>query len=349
MFPRWEQNPYLTILYLAAEADGWYIDGGVSFATLASDVAGLRRGDVFHVQWTSPVTAGAADLGDALARADRFERLLEDLRRRGVHVLWTVHNSVAHDTPFEDAELRVNAALARWCTRVIQLHDQTRSSLLPTTDLPADRIVTLTHCSYAGIYPEQPSAEDARRLIGCPEGVPTVGLIGQLRPYKGVDVLLEAAGLAARKLEDLVVLLAGRTEPEQVAQIDALLPPSVQVLRHHDFLDPGDITAWYQASNVIALPYRRILNSGSALLAATVGRPVILPDDTPLRAVYADEPWVDFYDAGSPTASLAEAIVCRATGDAVVEQSARDFAAGWTPYDMSRAFLRFLDGLEVEA
>ncbi|MDO7869179.1 glycosyltransferase [Nocardioides jiangxiensis] len=350
VFPRWEQNPYLTLLYLAAEAAGWEILGSVGVPGLTNAVAErLQSGDVVHVHWTAPITRDAATLEDAMERVQAFDDLLGRARAAGVHVLWTVHNELAHDTPFVEAELALNEVLGRRASRVIQLHDRTADFVAPGTRLPREKLVTIRHASYAGVYPELPSREEARELLGVPAGVPTVGLVGQLRPYKGVDLLLEAAGIAAKTLPELTVLLAGRTDPDQVAVIDALVPANVWVVRHHDFLPDEEIGAWIQASNVLALPYRRILNSGSALLAATLARPVILPDDTPLVDVYAGQPWVASYPAGEGAAeALAEQLVRLAPGDAAREKAARDFAWDYTPYDMSREFLRLLDQLEDE-
>jgi beta-1,4-mannosyltransferase len=347
-FPRWNLNPYLTQLYLASEADGWEIDGCVGFDALTSAVGRgvLRRGDVLHVHWTATVTAGVASREEAMARVARFDRLLRSVREKGVHVLWTVHNELAHDTEYPEVEIAIAQSLCRHADLVIQLHDRTRAHLADSYELPADRLVTLRHSSYAGIYPSLPDRDLARDQLGVPRGVPTVGLIGRLRPYKGVDVLLDAVRIAAQSLPDLTVLLAGQTPPDHVAAIEAMLPEGVRVIRHHTFLDAADIGTWLQASNVIALPYRRVLNSGSALMAATLGRPVIIPDDTPLAEVYAGEAWVEPYAASDGVEDLARAIVRLAPGDPVREQAALDFAASYTPYDMSRDFLRILDGLE---
>lgn len=347
LFPLATENPYLMMCTLAAEAAGWQTEGDRYVDRLAAAVdERLGAGDVVHINWTAHVTAKAAALDEAMANVERFERILERARAKGVHVLWTVHNEFAHDAQFVEAEQAVIAALIRWSTRIIQLHDRTREHLARSYDLPADRLVTLRHASYAGIYPAAPSAEDARRALGVPLGVPTVGLVGQIRPYKGVDVLLAAAAVAARTLSDLTVLIAGRTSREQLLEIEAMLPEGVTVVRNHEYLDDADIAHWIQAANVIALPYRRILNSGSALLAATLGRPVVLPDDSPLVRVYADQPWVASYSVSpDPVGSLAEQLVRLAPGDPALEAAALDFAASYTPYDMSRDYLRLLEAL----
>ncbi|WP_301115053.1 hypothetical protein, partial [Microbacterium sp.] len=95
-FPAWEGNPYLGMLSLAAEAAGWRISGHKGMPGLLAEVPQLGAGDVVHVHWTSPITAGAASSSIAAARRIEFRNLLLELRTRGVVLLWTVHNEIAH-------------------------------------------------------------------------------------------------------------------------------------------------------------------------------------------------------------------------------------------------------------
>lgn len=346
LFPAWRSNPYLMMNTLAAEAAGWGVEGGRRLEELVEGAAGLGRGDVLHVHWTAPVTAHAADLAEAERNMAVFDEVLEGVRNRGADILWTVHNEITHDAPYEAVEIHIAESLVRWSSRVIQLHDRTAHHLERSYTLPADRLVTLRHASYAGLYPVPPDRVTARKVLGIDADVPTVGLIGQIRPYKGVEVFLDAAELASQRLGDLTVLLAGNTAPDYRAEIEGRIPPGLNLVRHHEFLDDAEMAVWLEASNVLALPYRRILNSGSALLAATFGRPVIIPDDSPLAEVYADERWVETYQVRpDPVSTLAERIVELAPGDPAREESALAFAAAYTPYDMSRDYLRILESL----
>jgi hypothetical protein len=126
--------------------------------------------------------------------------------------------------------------------------------------------------------------------------------------------------------------------------MESLFPSNVRVVRRFGLVPDGDLGVWLRASNVVALPYRRILNSGSLLLAATFACPVILPSDTPLVRVYDGQDWVHSFDVEDPVESLAAVIVATAPGNVEHEQAAARFALDCTPYDMARAFLRLLEG-----
>jgi len=95
-----------------------------------------------------------------------------------------------------------------------------------------------------------------------------------------------------------------RTDIERAAVGD----PRVRLdLRH---LKRAELATAHRAADLVALPYREILNSGSALLALSLDRPVLVPRRGAL-AELADtvgEAWVRCYDGDLTPAVLAEAL-----------------------------------------
>ncbi|MGH3350965.1 MAG: hypothetical protein ACRDPS_09895, partial [Nocardioides sp.] len=91
---------------------------------------------------------------------------------------------------------------------------------------------------------------------------------------------------------------------------------------------------------------RRILNSGSLLAAGTFGRTALIPEDTPVARQFADQEWVVTYapEPDEPEA-LAAAILEALDGQEERHRAAHEFSRTYTPYDMSRDYLRLLDGL----
>ena len=75
-------------------------------------------------------------------------------------------------------------------------------------------------------------------------------------------------------------------------------------------LPSEQVAAHLAAADVIALPYRAILNSGSALYALSVGRPVIAPQlgSLPELAAEAGTDWVEFYEGEFSAEKLRSAL-----------------------------------------
>ena len=98
------------------------------------------------------------------------------------------------------------------------------------------------------------------------DGAPVVLLFGLLRPYKGLDVLLEAwEGVTGAQLW---VVGAPRMP------LPARLPPGVQLVPR--FVSDAEGSAVLRRADVVVLPYRDIEQSGVLFAALGLGKPLVL-------------------------------------------------------------------------
>lgn len=346
VFPNWAQNPYLNMLYVGARSEGWRVEGSKTIETLVEALPGLSEGDIFHIHWTSPVVNSDGTREIAERSLKRFAGILQRLRKAGVRIIWTVHNTLAHNTSYPDLEIKLARLLADRADRIIQLNSSTGEAVSEFYHLPAEKVVTLRHASYAGIYSEPPSQDEARELLGIPPEASVVGFVGQIRGYKGIPTLLRAVGKASSRVEDLVLVLAGKTAPEEIALIERELPSGVPTVRRHSFISDANISAWFAACDVLVFPYERVLNSGSVLLSATFARPCILPAEPHLVAEYGAQPWVTFYDTRrDPAAALADTIEAAFPVEERVRSAASRYASQYSTLHMAWDYVSIIDEL----
>jgi glycosyltransferase involved in cell wall biosynthesis len=104
---------------------------------------------------------------------------------------------------------------------------------------------------------------------------PVVLFFGLLRPYKGLDTLLEAWRAIGRDAELWIV---GR--PRMALEpLRAAAPQSVRFVPR--FVDDADLPAWFRRADVIVLPYQRTERfdqSGVLATALAFGKPIVLSD-----------------------------------------------------------------------
>jgi glycosyltransferase involved in cell wall biosynthesis len=103
--------------------------------------------------------------------------------------------------------------------------------------------------------------------LGAPAG-PVVLFFGLIRPYKGLDVLLEAWRAADRGAAELWVVGMPRIDPSFIAG------PNVKTALR--FVSGAELAGAFRAADLVVLPYREIDQSGVLFTALAFGKPLLL-------------------------------------------------------------------------
>lgn len=331
---------------LSARAAGFQFDAVTHFDHLLDSLGQLDRGDVAHIHWTSPIAQDAPTLSTARRRVRMLARNLRRARRRGAHLVWTVHNRLPHELRYREQEIALYRLLAQESDAVHVMTADTADVISDVCAIPSDKLRLIPHPNYQGIYDTSISRDEARASFELTPDDVAVLFLGQIRPYKGVDTLLQAVDAAARPDgRPIVLLLAGDVSAEAISVLEETLPRSIRSIVHFGFVADGDIARWFSAADIAVFPYRQILNSGSVHLAATFHVPAIIPDEPHLRSQYGQEPWAAFFDTREPVASLTALLSDPALFAGLTEAQFARFVEALSPWQVSCAYRDLLTEL----
>lgn len=286
------QNPYTSTLYRELEQLGARIDEFTPRKALSA------RYDVLHVHWVDTILAGRP-AGIARLKAAIFLVVVRLLRRRGTRIVWTIHNLASHDQSVSDRFARA------WWRKFVESVD-VHISLSEAGRAQAEAVfpalrerpgAVVPHGHYRQAYPNDVAPDAARRDLGIASDARVLLFFGMIRPYKNALELVRAF----RALEDAgaVLLVVGEPFPPSLAEdLAAAAEGDERILLHTASVDEERVQLYFNAADVVILPYRRVLNSGAALLALSFDRPVLLPDTPVFRELRENvgEAWVRTYE-----------------------------------------------------
>jgi beta-1,4-mannosyltransferase len=148
---------------------------------------------------------------------------------------------------------------------------------IPTTIIP--------HGHYRAEYPPNPG--DARKTLGIPEQAKVFMFFGAVRSYKNVSALVRAF----RKVTIPNALLYVSGVPSTLAIAEEIMREAAldsRVRVKFEYIRVREVSTYLSAADLVVLPYREVLNSGSALLALSCNRPILVPDLGAMSELQAD-------------------------------------------------------------
>lgn len=218
--------------------------------------------DVIHFQWI-PLPAV-----DAL-----FLRRL----RRIAPLVVTVHDTQPyHGAPSSRFQLIGLLSALRHFDRYIVHTEYSKRALQDQLAVPDHRVAVIPHGVLA--YYREMATEPAGTTRVPHPATKKVLFLGGLKPYKGVDVLLEAFARLREPLASSTILqIVG--DPERLAT-------HLQYLARHlgienrvfwdlRFVSESEVASYFAQADVIVLPYRRIDQSGVLMVALAFGKPIV--------------------------------------------------------------------------
>ncbi len=134
--------------------------------------------------------------------------------------------------------------------------------------------------SYEGAYPQTLSRDEARRKLGISDDAFTFVFFGNVRPYKGLDILIEAFRNVQRDFPRAHLVIAGRPfSPEFADRVRTALRdvPNAQLALGH--VPDEEVQDYMLAGDCFVAPYKYIETSSAIYLALAFGLPVIIKSE----------------------------------------------------------------------
>jgi beta-1,4-mannosyltransferase len=225
---------------------------------------------VLHVQWPELIVAHRIP-AVALVKKLAFCLLITLNLFRRIAMVATVHNLAPHTR----TGLFGGATTMLWYRHCVARIYLTKAGADAAMFGPG---IHIQHGDYAPYIAKFPPTSTERKPY-------TLLNFGHVKRYKG----LEGAIRSLTGQSKLHLLIAGRcTSEAYAAELESLAATSGSISLDLRAIGSAELVTTIRSVSAVILPYSAIYNSGAALLALTLGTPIIVTDSSSMRELQAE-------------------------------------------------------------
>lgn len=138
-------------------------------------------------------------------------------------------------------------------------------------------VFEVTHPNYIQSYPNNVSRESARLQLNLTPDKQVFLFFGGIRPNKNIETLIQAFSHIEGSQYSLIIAGNPGNDAQYASKLRNLADGDQRISFHLHYIPDEEIQVYFNACDVVVLPFARVLTSGSAILAMSYARPVIAP------------------------------------------------------------------------
>jgi glycosyltransferase involved in cell wall biosynthesis len=228
---------------------------------------------IFHILWNN--------------KFQTFDRtvLMLYYKLLGKRIAFTVHNVNAGRRDSNDTLLnRLTLRTQYWLTDHLFVHtDKMKAELNQEFGVPEARVTVIPFGINNSVPNTSLTPGEAKRRLGVTNRQKTILFFGNIAPYKGLEYLVAAFHeVLARDLEyRLIIVGRPKSCDEYWSAIHSSLSEALRagkILLKAEYIPDNETEVYFKASDVLALPYTHIYQSGVLFLGHSFGLPVLAAD-----------------------------------------------------------------------
>jgi len=193
-----------------------------------------------------------------------------------VKIVWTLHNILPHDVKRARTHAFIRRFFANQCEWIRVFAVSTVVNASKVLNIEKSKFKVIPEGSYVGYYENKVRNREAKELLSIKESDRLVFLfLGGIRDYKGLENLINVF----KGYSEYDLIIAGK--PYSKSYLEKLLSQAKEVLNITiipTFIPDEELQVYFNACDVVILPFDKIENSGSVILAMGFKKAIVAPD-----------------------------------------------------------------------
>lgn len=206
--------------------------------------------------------------------------LMAVLKLCGKKVVYTPHD-IGHNKNFPLNKIIISY-IYLIVDRIIVHKKANLDTIVKEFGINTKKIFIVSHGGYEYFVNYSITKMEARIKLGYSQDHKILLFFGNIKPDKGLEILIKSLPLLRKEIQNLKLLIAGKVcggiKEDAVRNIIEKEGVSDLVNINFGFIPVEKIEYFYMASDIVVLPYRKVSESGVVRFAQTCGKAVLCSD-----------------------------------------------------------------------
>ncbi|MEP1930272.1 MAG: glycosyltransferase, partial [Roseibium sp.] len=238
--------------------------------------------DIYWIHWEDRQFGQPQENQELADELKLVEQGLLALKRKGVRLVWTVHNFLPHNSARDMAAIDAGRKMLVPMMDVVHVHTPHAKQVMSEAyKISEDQLCVVSHPSYLG----QLEAQDitlARRDVLPKQDRRAFIHIGKVQENRGGQFLWAGLKTLAKHTDAWKIDIAGKVSRSERRGLRWIRKMG-NVNMPDRFLPDDEFRDMVAAAHVCVAPFERVFSSGSIMMALTFGLPVVAPDLPAIR------------------------------------------------------------------
>ena len=191
-----------------------------------------------------------------------------------IRIVWTLHNISPHDLGSQRLHQLCQKFMARKCDWIRVFGKDTFQKAIQQLNVSEDSIRIIPEGDYTRWYSNTKTRKESRTFLDISEHLKVFLYIGFIRPYKGIAELISV--FAQNSDSSNLLIIAGQVKDKAYAnELFAKSYPNIRIVP--GFIPSGTLQYYFNATDLVVLPFSKIDNSGSVIMSMGFCKPIIAP------------------------------------------------------------------------
>ena len=190
-------------------------------------------------------------------------------------LVWTLHNITPHDLPYFGPYIWTRRIFAKHTKWIRVFSNRTIYHASQELRVGSNKFKVIPEGSYIGYYPNKISKIESRRIFGLKLNEFVLLFFGSIRPYKGIEKLIK--DFLENKNQSWKLIIAGPARDLSYRNKIKELSNHPDIILIPKMVPISEVQNYMNVSDIVILPFEKIENSGSAILAMSFKKAILAP------------------------------------------------------------------------